>query len=635
MTKKLLACHSLALLFTLTILLFSESFALEHRDRPKNIEELEQEIEDILTEHDVPGAAVALVTRDERIWIGGIGSSNIAAGTPVKTSTIFRWGSVSKSFVAVSVQMLAERGLISLDSRIQDLVPEIEFENRWESSDPVRLAHCLEHTTGFDDLHFNDCAVNDPDITLTDALAINPNSRHSRWKPGTFMSYCNVGPAIAAHVVSTVSGQPFEEFVETQVFGPLGMEASGFYYPEEAELMATGYGGDGMTEVAYDHITLRPAGSLNSSAEEMASFVRMLMNRGTFEGTRLLEPESVTRMETPTTTLAARAGFPLGYGLGSYTTLRNGYIFHGHDGMVAGFVASYGYNVEIDRGYAVSINKVSDRALQEIIEAIVEYLTAGIEGTAQQAAVVPTEELLSLTGYYQSATPMTQLMHTLFFRFLNIRKVTENNGALYSRNFLFGKQRELVPISKDTFYRKSSNESLVFIEEGGERIIFYDSLRGNFKKVTVWWVFVQLGAFILSFLIMISSLVFAVIWVPRRLLGRIREERHLKARLFSLLAVLFFLVTYISLMFGLMKVELDKTMMARLGFISVYSLGIFVSSVCFALFSFLGLFFSLRALQTKANRAAHMHSLLVSVVNIIVVVYLWFGDVIGIMTWSY
>ncbi len=625
----------LILLFESTLLPYSESLANERRNRPESIAELEQEIEAILEEHDVPGAAVALFTRDERLWIGGFGLSDVAEGTPVTPSTIFRWGSVSKSIVAVSVQMLAERGLIDLDGRLSDCAPEIEFENRWESTDPVRLVHCLEHTTGFDDLRFRDCAVNDPDIALIDALAINPDSRRSRWKPGTYKSYCNVGPAIAAHVVATVSGQSFEEFVDANVFGPLGMETSSFYFPDEAELMAKGYGSDGMTEVPYDHIALRPAGSLNSSVEEIARFTQMLMNRGSFEDKRLLEPESVTRMEKPITTLAARAGLQLGYGLGNYTTVRSGYVFHGHGGMVAGFVASYGYNVDLDRGYAISINKVSDRALQRIIEKAVEFLAVGIDEPGLQATAAQPQDLLPLTGYYQSATPMTELLYTLLFRFVNIRKVTEKDGVLYSGNFLFGKQRELTPISRNAFYREFSNESLIFIEDGGNRIISYDSLRGNFKKVPTWRVFGLLGMFILSFLIMISSLIFGVIWAPRRLLGRLREERHLKARLFSLLAVMFFLVTYISLTLGLMAIELDKTLMARLGLFSFYSLGIFISSLCFALFSFLGLFFSLRALPAGSNRAAHIHSMLVSIVNVIAVVYLWFGDVIGIMTWSY
>ena len=111
--------------------------------------------------------------------------------------------------------------------------------------------------------------------------------------------------------------------------------------------------------------------------------------------------------------------------------------------------------------------------------------------------------------------------------------------------------------------------------------------------------------------------------------------KYLRARVVPLLAVLFFFGTVLPLLIGLMLIEADKTMMARLGFLTFYSFAIFVSSLCFALFSFLGLFFSLRALWAEIGKVSHMHSLLVSIVNVIAAVYLWHGNVIGIMPWSY
>jgi CubicO group peptidase (beta-lactamase class C family) len=632
--RGLIATYSV-FFFAFTVFTSSTRPAQAYRSRAKTIEELKREIENILSEHNVPGATIALVTRDEQIWIGGIGLSNVETGTPVDVNTIFRWGSVSKSFVAASIQMLAERELVHLEDRIGDIVPEIEVHNRWESTHPIRLAHCLEHTTGFDDLHFNDCAVDDPDIPLSDALAINPNSRHSRWKPGTYKSYSNVGPVVAAYVVEAVTGRRFEEFVEEQLFEPLAMKNSSFYYPKETDLMATGYRDDGVTPVAYDHIAYRPAGSLNASAKEMASFVQMLLNRGAVKETRILTPQSVTRMETPTTTLAAQAGFALGYGLGSYTTLRGGYVFHGHEGMIDGFVASYGYNTRLNCGYAVSINKVSDTPLQQIIEAIVAYFAAETERPTQQTATTSDENILPLTGYYQSMTPMTQLMQTLLFRFVNIRKVTMKNGALYSGNFLFGKQRQLVPISNNGYHRKGSNESLTFIEDGLDTVICYDGLRGNFEKASPFWIFFRFGAFILTLILMASSVLFAVVWVPRILMGRMKGAKYLKARVFPLLAVLFFFATFVPLLIGVMLTETDKVMMARLGSLTIHSFAIFVSSILFAVFSFLGLFFSLRAFFAEIGKASHVHSLLVSMVNVAATVYLWHGQVIGIMTWSY
>ena len=88
----------------------------------------------------------------------------------------------------------------------------------------------MEHTTGFDDLHFPEW-VDDPEITLAEGLARHPHSRVSRWQPGTHMSYSNSGPSIAAYVVEKITGKDFEDYVREHVFDPLGMESSTFHLP--------------------------------------------------------------------------------------------------------------------------------------------------------------------------------------------------------------------------------------------------------------------------------------------------------------------------------------------------------------------------------------------------------------------
>jgi len=618
------------------IFAFLKAGAQESVKVHKTIEELKQEVEEIIKEHNIPGATIALVSKDDIIWAGGVGKSDVVTGKDIEAESIFRWGSISKSIVSVAMLMLVERGLINLDDKISDIAPEIEFQNRWESTHPVRIVHCLEHTTGFDDLHYKELAVNDPKITLSDGLAINPNSRHSRWKPGTYMSYCNVGPAIAAYILEKKTGNSFEEFVQKNIFDPLGMKTASFFYPIEKHLMSKGYEDDGTTEAMYDHIFGRCAGSLNASSEEMAYFVQMLLNRGTFKGKKLLEPESVIRMETPTTTLAAQAGFPFGYGLGNYTFMEKGFLFHGHEGGITGFVACFGYNSELNLGFAVSINKVSGRGLEKIKEAIAAYLTASIEKPEPLVVNLSTEDLLPITGYYQQITPGTQLLHALLIHFVDIRRITLEKGKLYSENFISRIKRELLPLSKNSFHRKDRYDTHLFlIKDNGDYIMSYDSFRGNYKKVSAFWVFFQLGIVIFSLLLMISSILFALVWIPRKLLGKMREVKFLRARIFSFLAVLFFFATYIPLLISSLGMDMDKEMMMKLGAFTIHSFLIFIFSICFAIFSLLGLIFSLQAFWVKMNKVARIHSLLVSLANVIVVIYLWYNNVIGIQTWSY
>jgi len=624
-------------LFVIMVLLSSTKLSsTELNKQPETITKLHQEIDKILNDYNIPGATVALVSKDDLIWIQGFGKSDVAVGKDADTNTIFRWGSISKSFVSVAVMMLVEQGMLSLDDKIKDIAPEIEFKNRWESTNPVRIVHCLEHTTGFDDLHYKELAYDDPEITLAEGLAINPKSRNSRWIPGTYMSYCNVGPAIAAYIVEKVSEMSFEEFVQKKIFDPLGMNTASFYYPEEMDLISKGYKEDGKTEVKYDHIFARCAASLNASSQDMAHFVMMMLNQGTFENKDLLKPESIKRIQTPTSTLAAQEGFPFGYGLGNYTIGQNGFVYHGHEGGIAGFVAIYGYNTELDRGFAISINKVSDEGLVQIIETVTNFIINDIPKIEPSAAKFSVEKLQSYTGYYQQLTPMTQLQHYLYLGFFDIRHIILEDGKLFSGNFLTKRKKELIPLSNNVFRRKSQMQShMIFFQDDHDQIIGYDGFRGNFKKTSGFWVFFRFCYMLFSLFIMITSLIFALIWIPRKLFSRIKKVKYFRARVFSLLAVLFFFATYILLFIGSVGMDMDKEMMMKLGSFTLFSFAIFFFSICFALFAILGLYYSLRAFGVRMNKVARIHTLLVSIVNIIVVIYFLSAGIIGLMTWAY
>src|SRR5262245_14667352 len=119
---------------------------------PATLEELDQAITRVLHETQTPGAGVVLVSKDKVLWKAGIGLADRATGREVTPDTIFRAGSISKCFVALAVLKLQEEGKLRLDVRLRDLVGDIEFANPWEATDPVRLAHVLEHTAGFDDI---------------------------------------------------------------------------------------------------------------------------------------------------------------------------------------------------------------------------------------------------------------------------------------------------------------------------------------------------------------------------------------------------------------------------------------------------------------------------------------------------
>ena len=150
--------------------------------------------------------------------------------------TLFRIGSISKGFAALSILKLVEQGKLTLNDTVRSLVPEIQFQNPWEATDPVRVVHLLEHTTGFDDMALKDYANNDPKpLTLKEGLDFNPATRVSRWRPGSRYAYCNSGPPIAAYIVEKITGQRFEDYVEENFFRPLHMDSASYLGPVRKE----------------------------------------------------------------------------------------------------------------------------------------------------------------------------------------------------------------------------------------------------------------------------------------------------------------------------------------------------------------------------------------------------------------
>jgi len=617
-----------ALLIAITLILFSSLLlAEEDADVPQNIEDLRAEIQKILDAGDIPGASIALVSKDGTLWAGGVGKADLAADRDATADTLFRVGSISKSFTALAVMTGVERGLIDLGASIREAAPGVDFSNPWEEKHPVTLAMVMEHTAGFDDIHAPEYAwVDDPDITIAEGLAYHPDSRTSRWKPGMHMSYCNSGPPIAAFALERVSGKKFEDYTREHVFDVLGMDSTTFYYPENVDLIAKGYQDDGVTEANYDHIIIRPSGALNSSAREMAIYLRMMINRGRINGTQFLQPETISRIETPTSTLAARDGHTLGYGLGNYSSIVNGHLFHGHDGGITGFAATSAYSSELGLGFFIAINKPSGE-LSDIRKLIGKYLTAGIDPPSAPTVKLSAKELDEIAGYYQLITPRAELLRFVT-RFFGIGRVTLEDGKLFLGRLLGGDKKEMIPVSAGGFRLQDNPVATQFLvtDEAGDTI-FQFRFGNNSRKISGFSVYLQISIAVLTLLLLVSSLLFALVWVPARLFGKMKSL-PLKTVFLPLLTILTLIVSMVA------PVLLSNDTVQDLGNRTVYSLTIFMGTLLFALLTLYSVFSTWREYAGGGGRV-RLHSLLVSIACLVTLLYLGWHGLVGLKTWDY
>src|SRR3989449_4534519 len=191
------------------------------------------------------------------------------------------------------------------------------------------------------------------------------------------MSYSNPGNAVAGYLIEKVTGEPFDKFLRETILQPMGMEATDFRFTDaNKQLLATAYDGNPPKAVGYPFIYLRPAGDLKASPGELAKLVQFFLRRGKAGDAQLVNSESILRIEAPETTLAAKNGLRLGYGLCNYTSVEGGVVTHGHDGGIDGFISSYRYMPGQNWGYVILLNSDnSQQALESLNRLAIDFLS--------------------------------------------------------------------------------------------------------------------------------------------------------------------------------------------------------------------------------------------------------------------
>lgn len=588
-----------------------------------NIEELTNQLEALIEHHGIPGLSVAVVKDGKLALVAGIGLSNIDTQTPTNENTLFRIGSISKMFVSLAALKLESEGKLDLKSPIKALIPEIEFHNPYAETDPIRVIHLLQHTTGWDDIHLPEYANNNPaPITLKEGLDYHPDSRISRWRPGSRMSYANSGPPVAAYIIQKITGVEFEKYVQTHFFNPLEMHTATFRAPKTQS--TTLY--VNKAPVDYWHIIMRPSGAINASARDMANFLHFLSNSGTFKGNALLPASSIRKMEVPTTTLAAKAGMTHGYGLANFPSYYKGYQFHGHNGGVQGGSSVLAYLPEHNMAFTFAINS-NTSARQEIFDALASYVTQQLPQVKFPTNVSLSEEKADrYSGYYMPVNPRQEMMRFIE-QITGVKhlSLTTQGGTLKDSA---GEQKYVV--QSENLLRLSderpvasvallADEQGIAIDVSGQYLQKISAFR-HYAQQGFMWIFVGLLAF---------HLLWFFWWMGRKLLGKINSKSAIQVRLWTFLASCSIYAVLIAAAVGQM---LD--VFGLLGKVSWASVTIMVSSYLFAIFTLISVIQNIRYFKTEIHWFSKYVSLFTCFVYAVVTIYFASLGVIGLQTFA-
>lgn len=612
----------------LCLLAFAFVSAEENDAAPANLDELQVAIADLIAEREVPAVAIAMLNEAGPVWIGAIGKANLENDTAADENTLFRIGSTSKMFVALSVLKLVEEGKLSLQDKLSELAPDVAYENQWEDTDPIRVVHLLEHTTGWDDIHLPEYAHNDPTpISLKEGLEYHPHSRVSRWKPGSRMSYCNAGPPVAAYIVEKLTGQDFEDYVRENFFAPLGMQSTTYRLTDEVKAKGATLYANGNEPQDYWHIIMRPSGSINSSATDMAKFVAFYLNRGAVNGEQLISQQSLARMETPGSTNAAKIGQQTGYGLHNYSSTHEHWTYRAHNGGVNGGITEFAYLPEARLGHVIMINSDDGQTFGDISDLVRGYETGQLTPEEAAGPIEVTAAHRTIEGLYYPINPRQQISHFME-RIFGARRLWFEADRLQHKALLGGDTTSYLPVSSELY--QAEKTGLISLSQA------VDPLAGDVVHINnaalkpVWppILYAQLAIAIIWAVCVVSSVAFFLVWIVRKLRGKIPSGATIRIRLWPLLASMSIVVFLSLLTLGM------SDPFALLGKPTAVSVGLTLSTLAFALFAALGLYTAVKERSADMNRVNYWYSTLSSVVHVLVAVYLFSFGVIGSVTWA-
>jgi len=310
---------------------------------PAELQLIKPRLQEQVDQGIIPGA-VYLVARHGKIAAyDAVGLADIENNKPMRKDTLFQIMSMTKNFTGVAAMMLVEQGQLELRRPVSDYLPEfkdIQVTERGPNGSltthppktPPTVWELMDHTSGLEADPEGAIADNEETLRLPLADAVTAYARQNlKYEPGTKWMYSNVGIAVLGRIIEVVSGEDYIQFVSGHILEPLGMADTYFSIPEnERDRLAYVYkhvdgrlvlsgkdilGGDS-TKFRPNMKYPAPEFGLYSTAGDLLRFYQMLLNGGTYNGTRYLSKQSIATMTQVFTPDVKPSGWLGGTGYG-------------------------------------------------------------------------------------------------------------------------------------------------------------------------------------------------------------------------------------------------------------------------------------------------------------------------------
>lgn len=415
-----------------------------------------------LKREDIAGAVVVVVKGGSVLFSKGYGFADVKKRTPVSPEgTLFRPGSISKTFTWTAVMQLVEQGKINLDSDVNEY---LDFQVPHTFGRPVTVRNLMTHTPGFEEV-IKDLMVDRADQLPSLQAYLIAHQPNQIFAPGTIPAYSNYGAGLAGYIVQRVSGLPFEEYIQKNIFRPLGITHGTFIEPLPDSLkpmMSNGYDVASGDPKPFELVPPLPApdGSLSITGADMAPFMIAHLQNGKFGDVRILQESTAKMMHARQFGMDPAVN---AMALGFYQENRNGLQIIGHGGDLNYMHSDMHLLLDKGVGFFISYNSSGKGELDARTALWQMFLDRYFPFEPNQADTKPTSD--SVAGkYLSSRRAQTTILRSLWWVLAEAAVSQNADGTIQvdSMKDFAGQPKKWRSIGNGQFREVNGQELLVF-----------------------------------------------------------------------------------------------------------------------------------------------------------------------------
>lgn len=354
---------------------------------------LENYITQGIKEWEIPGLSIAIVKNDKVILAKGYGVTRVGGSEPVNENTLFMIGSNTKAFTATALSILNESGKLSLEDKVHKWMPNFSLKDSLASKEVI-IADLLSHRLGFESYQ-GDFTYWSSNLTRDQVIHkmrfITPAyGFRTKW------GYCNSAFVAAGELIPRIIGKSWEETIRDSILIPLKMNRTRMLSSELKNIQNIAYphtfANKKISEIPFVNLdNLGPAGSMSSSANDMARWLLAQANSGSIDGNQVISANVFENIRNPYSIITIdprdnlQTHFYL-YGLGISINDRAGKLFYSHTGGIDGYLSIVMIVPEEKLGIVVLTNTDQNKFFQNLAKEVLDaFLGLPYQGYSSQS----------------------------------------------------------------------------------------------------------------------------------------------------------------------------------------------------------------------------------------------------------